>query len=257
MNGNIKELSEISNKLNSLLFKLYEDDTQNKDDNDDQQQTDDTAATNTDEQENTVAEPVNDDVGSDEQVELNAQRQQDGSSPSTMPSTVSAPYGTTSTNIDGSGNPLELADGTDTDVAQDTSEQYDAINPDGKATISFERGNWNNFTSIPQKTNEKIMTIQKTIIPLIEVGLIELLGNNKAFVGQDFNSTFTMNDNNPTIECQLTYRVELFIGTDISQEDIAHDAKYLLDRVKVVPNVQWNHCSIDCTEGLVKLDFII
>lgn len=243
-----KEFSEISHKLYEIVERLREDDSQNQEE--DQQQQDQPQ-----EPENPVAAPVDESVESDEQVELNAQQQQDGSAPSTMPSEAPQTYGSVDTSS--TGQPLELSDGTGTEVAQDASMQYDAISPDGEASISFEHGNFENFYSIPNKVNSKIATVQKTVLPLVEVGLIELLGNNKAFVGENFNATFTMNGDEPTIECQATYRVDLFIGTDINQEDIAHDAKYLLDRVKVVPNVRWNHLEIDCTEGKVNLDFVL
>ena len=110
---------------------------------------------------------------------------------------------------------------------------------------------------MPQQIMTKIATIQKTIMPLAEVALIELLGNNKAFKGENFNAVFSMLDNTPKFECNATYSVELFIGTDIEQADIQHDAKYILDRLKAVPNVQWNKCEISCTDGKVNLGFIV
>lgn len=241
-------------KFYEYMEKFVENDAeQDKDDNNqnsdknintEEQQTEDNV--------NPVAQPVNDDVTEDEQIELNTQKQQDGGIPETMPSEVSAPYGTS-----GTGAPLELADNTNTNISVDSSQQYDAIDPNGQATISFEQGNYNNFAEIPNKVNSKIITIQKTVLPLVEAALIELLGNNKAFVGENFSATFTMNGDEPTIECLATYRVELFIGTDIDPEDIQHDAKYLLDRVNIIPNITWNHCEIDCTEGKVNLDFVI
>lgn len=238
--------------IEEKMKRLSEDDTQNTDDDQNQRQDADSQQA---ELENPVAEPVNEDATGDEQIELNAQRQADGTNPETMPSEVKAPYGTIPTSSEGA--PLELADGTGTDVKQDSSQQYDAIDPNGQATISFEQGNYNNFAEIPSKVNSKIATVQKTVLPLVEAALIELLGNNKAFVGENFNATFTMNGDEPTIECQAVYRVELFIGTDIDPTDIQHDAKYLLDRVNIVPNITWNHCEIDCTEGKVNLDFVI
>ena len=110
---------------------------------------------------------------------------------------------------------------------------------------------------MPQQIMAKIATIQKTIMPLAEVALIELLGNNKAFKGENFNAVFNMLDNEPKFECNATYSVELFIGTDIEQADIQHDAKYILDRLQAVPNVQWNRCEISCTDGKVNLGFIV
>lgn len=199
---------------------------------------------------------LNSSVDSDEQVELNAQMQQDGTTPLKMPSQAPIPSGAGGSSAPTEG--LELADGTDSDVALDSSLQYDAINAEGDAQISFQNGNFGQLTALPQKAGEKINTIQKTIVPLVEVALIELLGNNKAYKEMSFNSNFTVSDNNePQFEVHMTYGVELFIGTDIAQEDIAQDAKYILDRVSVVPNVNWTKCEIDCTSGEVNIDFII
>lgn len=233
--------------------RLQEDDTAA----DDQQQDDggDQAGDEggQEEAENPVAAEVDGQVGSDDQVELNNDIQQEGN-PMKMPTSAPIPNGVPTSP---EGDPMALADGTDTQVAQDSSLQYDAINPEGQASISFKNGNFSQMAQMPQQINTKIATIQKTIMPLAEVALIELLGNNKAFIGEDFNAVFNMLDGQPKFECHATYSVELFIGTDIAQEDIQHDAKYILDRLSAVPNVQWNQCEINCTDGKVNLGFII
>ena len=207
------------------------------------------------EPENPVAAEVDPNVQSDEQVELNSDLQQ-GEAPLKMPSSAPIPNGGGPA-INAQGEPLQLNDGTDTQVAQDSSLQFDAINPEGEASIKFESGNFSQLAQMPQQIMAKIATIQKTIMPLAEVALIELLGNNKAFKGENFNAVFNMLDNEPKFECNATYSVELFIGTDIEQADIQHDAKYILDRLQAVPNVQWNRCEISCTDGKVNLGFIV
>lgn len=241
---------------------LKEDDTANQEEDPNAQQDqnaaggdDAAAAAQPEEPDNPVAAEVDPNVQSDEQVELNNDLQQ-GEAPLKMPSSAPIPNGGGAA-VDAQGDPLQLADGTDTQVAQDSSLQFDAINPEGEASISFESGNFNQLTQMPQQIMTKIATIQRTIMPLAEVALIELLGNNKAFKGESFNAVFNMLDNTPKFECNATYSVELFIGTDIEQADIQHDAKYILDRLKAVPNVQWNQCSIDCTDGKVRLGFVI
>ena len=239
---------------------LKEDDTANQEEDPNAQQDQnaeggDDAAAQPEEPENPMAAEVDPNVQSDEQVELNNDLQQ-GETPLRMPSSAPIPNGGGPA-IDAQGNPLQVADGTDTQVAQDSSLQFDAINPEGQASINFESGNFNQLAQMPQQIMTKIATIQKTIMPLAEVALIELLGNNKAFKGESFNAVFNMLDNTPKFECNATYSVELFIGTDIEQTDIQHDAKYILDRLQAVPNVQWNRCEIDCTQGKVNLGFIV
>ncbi|MBQ2395901.1 MAG: hypothetical protein II304_02495 [Bacteroidales bacterium] len=238
--------------------RLKEDDTAANQEEDPNAQQDPNAAGEdaaAEEPENPVAAEVDPNVQSDEQVELNSDLQQ-GEAPLKMPSSAPIPNGGGPA-IDAQGDPLQLNDGTDTQVAQDSALQFDAINPEGEASIKFESGNFSQLAQMPQKIMTKIATIQKTIMPLAEVALIELLGNNKAFKGENFNAVFNMLDNEPKFECNATYSVELFIGTDIEQADIQHDAKYILDRLQAVPNVQWNRCEIDCTQGKVNLGFIV
>lgn len=238
--------------------RLKEDDTAANQEEDPNAQQDPNAAGEdaaAEEPENPVAAEVDPNVQSDEQVELNSDLQQ-GEAPLKMPSSAPIPNGGGPA-IDAQGDPLQLNDGTDTQVAQDSALQFDAINPEGEASIKFESGNFSQLAQMPQQIMAKIATIQKTIMPLAEVALIELLGNNKAFKGENFNAVFNMLDNEPKFECNATYSVELFIGTDIEQADIQHDAKYILDRLQAVPNVQWNTCSIDCTSGKVNLGFIV
>ena len=238
---------------------LKEDDTAANQEEDPNAQQDPNAAGGeeapAEEPENPVAAEVDPNVQSDEQVELNSDLQQ-GEAPLKMPSSATIPNGGGPA-IDAQGDPLQLNDGTDTQVAQDSALQFDAINPEGEASIKFESGNFNQLTQMPQQIMTKIATIQRTIMPLAEVALIELLGNNKAFKGENFNAVFNMLDNEPKFECNATYSVELFIGTDIEQADIQHDAKYILDRLQAVPNVQWNKCEISCTDGKVNLGFIV
>lgn len=239
--------------------RLKEDDTAANQEEDPNAQQDPNAAGGeapaAEEPENPVAAEVDPNVQSDEQVELNSDLQQ-GEAPLKMPSSAPIPNGGGPA-IDAQGDPLQLNDGTDTQVAQDSSLQFDAINPEGEAAIKFESGNFSQLAQMPQQIMAKIATIQKTIMPLAEVALIELLGNNKAFKGENFNAVFSMLDNEPKFECNATYSVELFIGTDIEQADIQHDAQYILDRLKAVPNVQWNRCEISCTDGKVNLGFIV
>ena len=237
---------------------LKEDDTAANQEEDPNAQQDPNAAGSeeaAEEPENPVAAEVDPNVQSDEQVELNNDLQQ-GEAPLKMPSSAPIPNGGGPA-INAQGDPLQLNDGTDTQVAQDSSLQFDAINPEGEASIKFESGNFSQLAQMPQQIMAKIATIQKTIMPLAEVALIELLGNNKAFKGENFNAVFNMLDNEPKFECNATYSVELFIGTDIEQAAIPHDAKYILDRLQAVPNVQWNRCEISCTDGKVNLGFIV
>lgn len=196
---------------------------------------------------------VNPDIDSGEQVSFNSQMQQNtGSENIQMPSSASIPIGTSS-----QGQPLELNDGTSSDIARDSSLQYNAINTDGDASISFKSGNFNNISQLPQNINKKILLVTKTIMPLLEAALIELLGNSKSYKGEEFNAALNFTDNTPIINVNATYKIDNWIGTDIDRNDIAQDANYILNRLKVVQGVKWNECSIDCSSGIFKLSFVL
>ena len=101
---------------------LKEDDTANQEEDPNAQQDQnaeggDDAAAQPEEPENPMAAEVDPNVQSDEQVELNNDLQQ-GEAPLKMPSSAPIPNGG-GTAINAQGDPLMLADGTDTQVAQD------------------------------------------------------------------------------------------------------------------------------------------
>lgn len=158
---------------------------------------------------------------------------------------------------------LQTADGTNTETSIDSSAQYDALQANGIAEINFKSGNYKSFIARPQLIAGKIQVVQTTILPLIEAALIELLGNNKAYTPNNFNATFIEGET-PQIDVALEYTVELFIGTDIDQKAISHDANYILSRISknstgqnILPNVSFKHCSIDCKTGNVEIEFIL
>lgn len=215
--------------------------------------TQNTADTNQNTEEKDSGVEVDPNVDSDDQVSFNSQMQQNtGSENIQMPSSASIPTG-----ISSQGQPLELNDGTSSDIARDSSLQYNAINPDGDASISFKYGNFNNISQLPQNINKKILLVTKTIMPLLEAALIELLGNSKSYKGEEFNAALNFTDNNPIINVNATYKIDNWIGTDIDRNDIAQDANYILNRLSVVQGVKWNECSIDCSSGIFKLSFIL
>ena len=247
MNEELNDQNQNNNQDNQTQNNTTVDNTNSTNDT---QNTADTSQT-TEEKDSGVE--VNPDIDSGEQVSFNSQMQQNtGSENIQMPSSASIPIGTSS-----QGQPLELNDGTSSDIARDSSLQYNAINTDGDASISFKSGNFNNISQLPQNINKKILLVTKTIMPLLEAALIELLGNSKSYKGEEFNAALNFTDNTPIINVNATYKIDNWIGTDIDRNDIAQDANYILNRLKVVQGVKWNECSIDCSSGIFKLSFVL
>lgn len=150
---------------------------------------------------------------------------------------------------------LTLADGTETGVSVDSGAQADALDPNGFAEIKFNEGNFQQFADIPNQVAQKAMLVTKTILPLIEVALIELLGNNKEFERTTFNSAFSLDSGSPLFSIQTKYTVEKWIGNDIKQEYIQQDAEYVLQRINVLQGVKITECKIDTNDGTLIISF--
>ena len=130
-----------------------------------------------------------------------------------------------------------------------TRGQYDALDPVGQASVGFEQGNFDQILGLPQVVSSKISQIVQTFLPLVEVALVELLGNNtlyKKSAGQ-FNPSFDQKGQ-ISIGFNLVYQVELWIGQDIEMEAIKHDATYVLNKIKPC-KANITRCEIDTTEG--------
>ena len=150
---------------------------------------------------------------------------------------------------------LQLTDGTDTQIAQDVSNQESI--PTKTVKFAFEDGNYEEFDDLAKIINVKVQTIRQTILPLLEVALIELLGSDLNLKYNSFNSMFSMKNNNPTFSVDVKLSTKYWIGTDVSQEAVKQDADYILDRLKVVPNVNWKYCIINTQDGSLTLSFVI
>lgn len=250
MNEELNDQNQNNNQDNQTQNNAAVDNTNSANNTNDTQNTADNSQ-NIEEQDSSVE--VNPNVDSGDQVSFNSQIQQNtGSENIQMPSSASIPIG-----VSNQGQPLELNDGTSSDIARDSSLQYNAIDTDGDAIISFKYGNFDNISQLPQNINKKILLVTKTIMPLLEAALIELLGNSKSYKGEEFNAAINFNDNNPIINVNATYKIDNWIGIDIDRNDIAQDANYILNRLKVVQGVNWNECSIDCSSGIFKLSFVL
>lgn len=236
-------------KLEESLLKLFfesqgvrfkEADEENKDENQETEQS---------EPENPVAADVDPSVDSAEQVAENVQANQDRSSQPTLVNNRN------DNPQPAQNNTLQLADGTDSGISVDATKQQEDLDPNGIATIKFEKGNYSQLSQIPSKITEKISVINQTILPLINVALIELLGNNNAYQAEQFLSTFSLENNNPTFNVETIFKANGWIGNDVVQSAIAKDAEYILNRINVVKGVHYTKCEINCGDGTLSVNF--
>jgi len=147
-----------------------------------------------------------------------------------------------------------IADGQ---IPQDNAgvetEKYDPLDPIGKADIKFAQGNYQQFIGIPKLAQDKVQQVTQTLVPLIEVALIELVGSSnmyKRMIGQCYPAF----DNQGKMSIQFTfqYSVPAFIGMDIDLEAIKHDSNYILTKIKAV-EANITKCEINCAEGTVLI----
>jgi len=129
------------------------------------------------------------------------------------------------------------------------SGQFDALDPVGNAEIKFNQGNYQTIMGLPKVAADKVAQLVQTLVPLLEISMIELLGANNLYqraLGQcmpSFDSQGKMG-----IEFTFQYIVEQWIGQDIDQQAIQHDANYVLERIKPV-KANITKCEINVGEG--------
>jgi hypothetical protein len=134
---------------------------------------------------------------------------------------------------------------------------YDALDPVGNANIKFDQGNYNTITGLPKVTGDKVAELMQTFVPLIEVSLIELLGNSNQYQRRLAQCAPSFdNQGKLSIEFTFQYGVTSWIGQDIDKTAIQHDANYVLDKLRPV-NATISKCEIDTGDGILTIMGVI
>ena len=130
---------------------------------------------------------------------------------------------------------------------------FDALDPVGTVDIAFQQGNYKQIVGLPKLVNDKITQLTKTLVPLMEVSLIELLGASNMYK-RTMGQVVPAFDNNGQLTLQFTFQyvVPNFIGMDIDYEAIKHDSQYILNKIQPV-KANITKCEIDCSSGAVTL----
>jgi len=131
-----------------------------------------------------------------------------------------------------------------------TQGEYDSLNGTGVEQVSFNQGNFNQVMGYPKLVNDKVVSLTRTIVPLIEIALIELLGSNQLYQRQSGQCNLSFQNNQLLISFAFTYIVNNFIGTDIEMEAIQHDSNYILNRIRPT-HANITKCEIDTENGQV------
>jgi hypothetical protein len=132
------------------------------------------------------------------------------------------------------------------------SGQFDSLEGNGIQQISFNQGNYNQVLGYPQLIQDKVGSLTQTLVPLIEIALIELLGNNQLYQRESGQCNLTFQNNQIFLSFAFIYKVANFIGTDIETEAIAHDSNYILNRLRPT-KANITKCEISTESGTVTI----
>jgi hypothetical protein len=152
-----------------------------------------------------------------------------------------------------------LADGQiPQDASGITEGDFDPLNPHGEVDVKFEEGNWDSIQDMGQVVADKTTMITKTLEPLVEKALIELLGASTMYkrVSANITGGADPQDGQFKFNGVLIYQCSFWIGVDVEKADIEHDAQYILNTLKPISDtVNISSCAIDTADGSLKLGF--
>ena len=156
---------------------------------------------------------------------------------------------------------LELADETNTateteGLAQDSSSQFTAIERP-VVDFDFKDGNFAELLESPVVVAQFVESFVRTVLPVLESTLVVLLGNSNAFVRSNCETSLSVSNNQPKLVATVTYGVEMWIGEDIDQSAIAHDAKFVYDKLLTIDGLKISRCEIDCTVGQLVVEMVL
>lgn len=122
----------------------------------------------------------------------------------------------------------------------------------GNVNLIFDKGNLEQIKALPQTVSSKIEAITKTLIPLIEVALIELLGSSQGYKRLLAQIVPNFNENGVFFDFVIQYNVPGYIGTDFEYSDLQSDSNYIYDRI-LPSNIKINKCEIDTKDGNITI----
>lgn len=119
--------------------------------------------------------------------------------------------------------------------------------------VKFEKGNLDQVEALPQLAQQKIDAVAKTLIPLIEVALIELTGTSQSYKRVLCQLVPSINaDSTFALSFSIQYSVPGYIGTDFEYADLQADSKYIYDRITPA-GIKISKCEIDTADGSITI----
>jgi hypothetical protein len=135
--------------------------------------------------------------------------------------------------------------------------EFGPMDPHGEVDVQFEEGNWGSIADIGQVIEDKVILVTKTLEPLIEKSLIELLGSSSMYKRQSAEIVpATDEEGNVSFTGSFKYQCGFWIGADIEREDIEHDSQYILNTLAPLKDqVTITSCAIDVSDGTCTVSF--
>lgn len=147
--------------------------------------------------------------------------------------------------------PLQLDDGTEAPIAD--SSEVNAVKTETPTKVAFAAGNYGNLTGIGQRFTQGVLAVTNTLVPLVEAALIELTGNSSAYSREEGTVTAKIVGETPVFEFRFSYKVSLWIGTDIQRDAVLKDANYVLEKVSPLQSAKVDECKIDTSTGVLTI----
>jgi len=136
-------------------------------------------------------------------------------------------------------------------VESDEQLNLEAIN------VAFESGNFQSLSEMPMMIQSKTDFITRTLEPLIEKALIELLGASTMYKRVSSNNQMSPGENGAiTIVGTFVFKTQFWIGMDIEKADVDHDAQYVMKTLQPVSQiVRITQCAIDTGQGTLTVSY--
>jgi len=140
-----------------------------------------------------------------------------------------------------------------------TEGEFGALSPHGVVDVQFEQGNWNGIFDMGQVVSDKVDMITKTLEPLCEKAMIELLGSSSMYKRLSAEVTSGSDESGGiSFTGVFRYQCSFWIGIDVKREDVEADAKYVMNTLLPInESVKISECSIDTATGILTVGFTL
>lgn len=145
---------------------------------------------------------------------------------------------------------LVLNDGTSTNTSVDSNTQTEPLDQDKKDFLfQFGEGNFDEFSETAKEYSQSVTSVIHTLVPLCEKALIELFGNSSLYKRELFDAKTSVNNNTTSIDVNLRYKANTWIGNDIPYAAIQADKQHIINTISVVPGITVKQVNIDSNTG--------